>query len=100
MYAIVTDALGYRMYLAWQPGTWDDGYFWTSKETFDECLFDEGWNTREHRFAFRSHGQAMDAMLKLNLPESWESHVVEFQEICDRVSYSFIILERRNIYVI
>lgn len=77
MYAIVTDKGGERMYLAWQPGTWDDGYFWTSKETFDECLFDEGWNTREHRFAFRSHYQAMDAMLKLDIPKSWKAHVVE-----------------------
>ena len=77
MYAIVTDALGDRMYLSWQPGTWDDGYFWTSKETFDECLYYERWNTRDHRFAFRSRDQAIDALPNLNIPESWKAHVVE-----------------------
>ena len=29
MYVIVTDMLGDRMYLAWQPLIYDYGYFWT-----------------------------------------------------------------------
>ena len=77
MYVIVSDVWGDRMYLAWQPDTWDDGYFWTSKKSFNECLYDRGWNTKEHRFAFRSHYQAMDAMLNLDIPESWKAHVVK-----------------------
>ena len=77
MYVIVSDAWGDRMYLAWQPYTWDDGYFWTSKESFNECLYDRGCNTKEHRFAFHSHYQAMDAMLNLDIPESWKAHVVK-----------------------
>ena len=77
MYVIVSDACGDRMYLAWQPDTWDDGYFWTSKESFNKCLYDRGLNTKEHRFAFCSHYQAMDAMLNLDIPKSWKAHVVE-----------------------
>ena len=76
MYAIITDVLDERMYLAWQPDTWDDGYFWTSKETFDKCL-SNGWNTSEHKFMFRSHYQAIDAMLKLDIPKSWKSRVIK-----------------------
>ena len=77
MYAIVTDTMAERYYLAWRkPYNRDGGYFWTTKKQFDECI-DRGRNTEEHRFAFRSHSQAMDAMLKLELPKSWESHVVK-----------------------
>lgn len=76
MYAIVTDVMGDRMYLAWQPNTWDDGYFWTSKETFDECI-KQGWNTKEHRFAFRSHYQAIGTLFNIDIPKSWEAHVVQ-----------------------
>lgn len=77
MYAIVTDLFGDRMYLAWQPYLFGYGYFWTYKETFDKCLYDEGWSTKEHMFAFPSHGQAMDVMLNLDIDKSWKAHVVE-----------------------
>lgn len=77
MYVIVTDMLVDRMYLAWQPYLFGNGYFWTHKEMFDKCLYDEGWNAKEHMFAFPSHGQAMDVMLNLDIDKSWKAHVVE-----------------------
>lgn len=77
MYVIVTDMFGDRMYLAWQPLIYDYGYFWTDKETFNKCLYDKGWNTREHMFAFSSHDQAMDALLNCDIHRSWKAHIVE-----------------------
>lgn len=66
MYVIVANLFGddEMYYLAWQPGTWDDGYFWTQKDTFIECLPD---NTAEHRFAFRRINDAWRAIRDLNL---------------------------------
>lgn len=51
-------------YLAWQPGTWDDGYFWTRKDIFIECL---PYNTAGHRFVFHRIEDAWRAISNLNL---------------------------------
>lgn len=76
MYVIVTDVLDERHYLAWQPNTYDDGYFWTTMKWFMECL---PHNTAEHRFAFKSHYEAIDTMMRLDIPKSCKAHVIELR---------------------
>lgn len=47
-------------YLAWQPPVWDDdGYFWTSEETFFEVLKRHPeYNTHPHKFTFKTEEAA------------------------------------------
>ena len=69
MYCIVhyDDEFGYTCYLAWQnPGWNDDGYFWTDKETFKECLCE---NTEDHPFLFDSRAKAIAHLKSLSVPQ-------------------------------
>lgn len=76
MYAIVTDVMNERNYLAWWPA--NDGYFWTSREGFDSCM---SQNIGEHRFAFRNHYEAVDwLMYKMDIPKRWKAKVIKLEE--------------------
>lgn len=67
MYCIINRSkeLNETYYLAWQNPAWDeDGYFWTSKETAREILFN---NTKEHPFLFNSRREAIEFLKSSNI---------------------------------
>lgn len=47
-----TDMNGTPYYLAWQPNTYDDGYFWTQRNIFQE-LKETDYNIEPHKFTFK-----------------------------------------------
>lgn len=76
MYCITTvfsnDFPYYILYLAYQniPDCFDDGYFWTTKETFKKVLT---YNTKDHPFLFETEEEAMKLIDKLELKKTWKN---------------------------
>lgn len=70
VWCITTDGLcdkNEKMYLAWQNPAWDeDGYFWTSKETMKEVLYN---NVLWHRFLFHSRNAAIKHLKTIDIPQ-------------------------------
>lgn len=67
MCCIIHKSRGETMYLAWQNPAWDEsGYFWTSKETFEKCFYN---NTEEHPFLFRNRAEAIAHLKSINIPQ-------------------------------
>lgn len=57
---------GEPYYLAWQPNTYDDGYFWTQKAIFMELVGTE-CNQSPHRFTFKTRESAKKIARELKL---------------------------------